>query len=142
MVQLRAFLHNGRAIRLLLAFLVGIALGVLAGKVGTDLQNLVPFLLFPLVVGSLSPFTISSRNPHPHLLSLGTGLLAWGGIGVSLLVMTGLAALAPCTSDGCRSTTNNVLTSLLIFYLLLGLLFVTFSTLTISILLRRFRGQR
>ena len=139
MMQIRAFLSNGRAIRLMLAFLIGVPLGILADKVGMDLQNLVPFLLFPFVIGVLSAFTVRIRQQHPHLLALGTGLLAWGGIGVSLLVMTAQATLAPCTAGACGSTTANVLTSLLIFYLLIGLILVTPGALITSLLLRRFR---
>lgn len=139
MMQVRAFLNNGRAIRLIIAFLVGLPLGILASKVGTGLQNLVPFLLFPFVIGALSAFTVSTRQQHPHLLALGTGLLAWGGIGASLLVMTAQAALAPCTAGACGSTTANVLTSLLIFYLLIGLVLVAPGALITSVLLRLFR---
>ena len=141
MLQLRAFLSNGRAIRLVIAFLVGLPLGVLAGKVGTSLQNLVPFLLFPLVLGALSAFTVSARNHHPHLPVLGTALLAWGGVGVSLLVMTAQTALAPCNSGACSST-SSVLTSLLIFYLLGGLVLVALSSLITSVLLHRLRRIR
>lgn len=139
MMQVRAFFSNGRAIRLTIAFLIGIPLGILAGKVGTGLQNLVPFLLFPLVIGVLSAFTVSTRKQHPHLLALGTALLAWGGIGVSLLVMTAQATLKPCTFGTCSSTTASVLTSLLIFYLLIGLPLVAPGALITSVLLRHFR---
>jgi len=142
MLQLRAFLSNGRAIRLVIAFLVGLPLGVLAGKVGTSLQNLVPFLLFPLVLGALSAFTVSARNHHPHLPVLGTALLAWGGVGVSLLVMTAQTALAPCNGGICSSTTSSVLTSLLIFYLLGGLVLVALSSSITSVLLHRLRRRR
>ena len=142
MIQLRAFLNNGRVIRLIIAFLVGLPLGVLAGKIGTSVQNVLPFVLFPLLIGAISAFTVSSRKQHPHLLTLGTALLAWGGVGVSLLVMTAQAALTPCTGGNCLSTTSSVLSSLLIFYLLAGLILVAASALPTSILLRRFRQTR
>ena len=142
MIQLRAFLNNGRTIRLLLAFLVGLPLGIIASKVGTNLQNVIPFVLFPLVIGALSAFTVGARKQHPHLLTLGTGLLAWGGIGVSLLVMTAQAALTPCTAGSCSSTTSSLLSALLIFYLLSGLILVTLGALITSFLLRRFRQTR
>jgi hypothetical protein len=142
MLQLRAFLSNGRTIRLIIAFLVGLPLGILAGKIGGNLQNLVPFLLFPLILGIGSAFTVSMRQPHPHLLALGTGVLAWGGVGVSLLIMTGQEAMTPCAAGSCNSTMNSMLASLLIFYLLLGLLLVSLSALITSVLLRRIRQTR
>jgi hypothetical protein len=141
MLQLRSFFRNGRAIRLIIAFLVGLPLGVIAGKIGTNLQNILPFLLFPLLIGAASAFTVGARKLHPHLLALGTGLLVWGGVGVSLLVMTAQATLAPCTTGDCNSTTR-LLSSLLIFYLLIGLGLVTLSALITSMLLRRFRRTR
>ncbi|HEX7737033.1 MAG TPA: hypothetical protein VF458_19465 [Ktedonobacteraceae bacterium] len=142
LLRLRSFFRNGRAIRLIIAFFVGLLLGVIAGKLGADVQNILPFLLFPLLIGALSAFTVSLRKLHPHLLTLGTGLLAWGGIGVSLLILTAQAALAPCTPGSCSSTTSAELSSLLIVYLLLGLVLVAASALITSFLLRRFRGAR
>jgi hypothetical protein len=142
LIQLRAFLHNGRAIRLVIAFLIGLPFGVLAGKVVNEVQNVLPFLLFPLLVGAICALTVRARQPHPHQMSLGTGLLAWGGIGVALIAMTVQAALTPCTAGMCSSTTSSLLGSLLIFYLLLGLLPVTVGALLTSILLRRFRQTR
>lgn len=139
MIQLRAFFRNRRAIRLIIAFLIGILLGVFAGKVGGNLQNVIPFLLFPLLNGALCAFTVSARKQHPHVLALGTGLLTWGGIGVSLVVMTVQAALTPCTAGNCASTTSSLLGSLLIFYLLLGLILTALSALTTSLLLHCFR---
>lgn len=142
MIQLRAFFHNGRAIRLIIAFLIGIPFGVLAGKVVNDVQNVLPFLLFPLLVGAICALTVSTRQQHPHMLALGTGLLAWGGIGVALIAMTVQAALTPCTAGTCSSTTSSLLGSLLIFYLLLGLIPVIVGALITSVLLRRFRQTR
>ena len=139
MIQLRLLLRNGRAIRLLIAFLIGILLGVLAGKIGTDLQNIIPFLIFPLVVGAVCAFTVRANKQHPHLLTLGTGLLTWGGIGVALLATTVQAALTPCAGGSCSSTTSSKLSAFLIFYLLIGLVLVTLGALITSILLRRFR---
>ncbi len=139
MMQIRPFFRNGRTTRLIIAFLIGIPLGVLAGKIGAGLQNIIPFLLFPPVIGAICAFTVGTRKLHPHLLALGTALLAWGGVGVSLLVMTAQAALTPCTTGSCSSTTTSVLSSLLIFYLLIGLALVALGALITSILLRRFR---
>lgn len=142
MLQLRAFLSNGRTIRFVIAFFVGLPLGILAGKIGANLQNLVPFLLFPLLLGIGGAFTVGMRQPHPHLLALGTGLLAWGGVGVSLLIMTGQEAMTPCVAGNCNSTMDSLLASLLIFYLLLGLFLVSLSALMTSVLLRRLRQTR
>lgn len=142
MLRLRSFFRNGRAIRLIIAFLVGLLLGVIAGKIGASLQNILPFLLFPLLIGAISAFTVSLRKLHPHLLTLGTGLLAWGGVGVSLLILTAQAALAPCTPGSCSATTASELSALLIVYLLLGLALVATSALITSVLLRRFRRAR
>src|SRR5437879_1212900 len=106
MIQLRTFLGNGRVvIRLTIAFLIGLLLGLLAGKVGAGMQNLVPFLLFPLLIGVASAFTVSTRKPHPYLIALCTGLMAWGGAGVYLLIMAAQTSLAPCTTRSCGSTT-------------------------------------
>jgi len=142
MLRLRSFFRNGRAIRLIIAFLVGLLLGVIAGKIGAGLQNVLPFLLFPLLIGTISAFTVSLRKLHPHLLTLGTGLLTWGGVGVSLLILTAQATLAPCTPSNCSSTASTTLSSLLIVYLLLGLALVAMSALITSVLLRRFRHGR
>lgn len=139
MMQLRAFFRNRRAIRLMIAFLVGILLGVFSGKVGGNLQNIIPFLLFPLLTGALCAFTVGARTQHPHVLALGTGLLTWGGTGVSLVIMTVQAALTPCTAGNCASTASSLLGSLLIFYLLLGLILAALGALTTSLLLHRFR---
>jgi hypothetical protein len=142
MMQPRSFFRNGRAIRLIIAFLVGIPLGVFAGKVGTGLQNVIPYLLFPLLIGAICAFTVGRRKQHPHLLTLGTGLLTWGGIGVSLVIMTAQATLTPCNGGSCASSTTSLLGSLLIFYLPIGLILVALGALTTSILLRRFRQVR
>jgi hypothetical protein len=139
MIQIRAFFSNGRAIHLIAAFLVGLPIGLLATKAGTGIQNVVPFLLFPLLIGVISAFTVNIRQQHPHLLALGTALLAWGGIGVSLLIMTAQAVLTPCTAGMCSSTTARVLPSLLIIYLLLGLILVAIGALISSLLWRSFR---
>lgn len=134
--------RNGRTIRLVIAFLVGLLLGFFAYGISTDLQNLLPFVLFPFLIGVAGACTVSGRNPHPHLLALGTGLLIWGGVGVSLLILTVYVALAPCGGENCGSTTSSILASLLIFYLLGGLALVTAGSLLTSGLLRRFRRTR
>jgi hypothetical protein len=114
---------------------------VLAGKIGAGLDNVIPYLFFPLVLGAIGAFTVSMRTQHPHLLTLGTGLLAWGGVGVVLLIMTAQATLTPCATGSCSSTTASVLGAWLIFYLLIGLVLVAFGALTTSVLLRRFRRR-
>ncbi len=142
MIQLRAIFHNGRAIRLIIAFLIGIPLGVLASKVVNDVQNVLPFLLFPLLVGAICALTVRTHQQHPHMLALGTGLLTWGGIGVALIATTVQAALTPCTAGTCSSTTSSLLGSILIFYLLFGLIPVILGALITSVLLRHFRRTR
>lgn len=85
---------------------------------------------------------MSGRDLHPHLYALGTGLLAWGGVGVSLLILTVYTALVPCSGENCGSTTTSMLASLLIFYLLGGLVLVSAGSLLTSGLLRRFHRIR
>ena len=120
MMLARKFLGNGMAIRLVVAFALGLLLGFLGSKVGAALQNVVPFLLFPLLIGIAGVFTVGVRNPHPHRAALGTGLLAWIGIGVYVLVSAGRMPLAPCTIGSCSAP--GVLMALLIVYVLVGLI--------------------
>lgn len=141
MVRLRKMFGDGSAVRLILAFACGLLLGFLASKIGADVQNIVPFLLFPLLVGIASALTIGARNPHPHRTALGSGLLAWIGIGVYLLIATGQTSTrAACTAGSCAST--GVLASLLLVYLLVGLVLVALSALVTSAIARYTRRER
>lgn len=141
-MRIRSFIGHGNVIRLGLALLLGLPLGFLANKIGAGMQNLIPFLLFPLLIGIGSPFTIGARNPHPYVMSVGTGLLVWGGIAVFLLVMAGQTSPVTCASGSCGMTNPTVLTSLLIAYLLIGLIIVGLSALVTSTLARHVRQAR
>lgn len=137
MLRLRKMLGNGSAVRLVIAFACGLLLGFLANKIGGEMQNVVPFLLFPLMIGIVSALTISAQNPRPYKMALGTGLLTWLGVGLYLLIMAVRAPASPlpiCTTGNC--TSSGVLTSLLIVYLLLGLALVVLATCVTSAIAR------
>ena len=140
MMQARKILGNGMAIRLVIAFVLGLLLGFLSSKVGAALRNVVPFLLFPLLIGIAGVFTVSTRNPHPHLAALGTGLLNWLGVGLYVLVSAGPTPPAPCTTGNCSAPT--VLMALLMVYVLAGLVLVALSALITSALVRYLRRVR
>lgn len=125
MIRLRKMFGDGSAVRLIIAFVCGLLLGFLASKIGGEMQNVVPFLLFPLMIGIVSALTIRAQNPRPYKMALGTGLLTWLGVGLYLLIMAGRTSASPlpiCMTGNCSS--SGVLTSLLTVYLLLGLALV------------------
>lgn len=143
MIRLRKMFGEGRAVRLVLAFVCGLLLGFLASKVGGGMQNVVPFLLFPLMIGIVSALTISAQNPRPYKMALGTGLLTWFGVGLYLLIMAGRAPASPlpiCMTGNC--TSGGVLTSLLIVYLLLGLALVALAACVTSAIARYAYARR
>lgn len=140
MMQARKLLGNSMAIRLVIAFVLGLLLGFLGSKIGAGLQNLVPFLLFPLLIGIAGVFTVGARNPHPHRAALGTGLLAWLGASIYVLLFAGQTPLTPCTIGSCGG--SGVLKALLIVYVLVGLALVTLSALITSALVRYSRRAR
>lgn len=127
MIQLRKMFGGRSAPRLIIAFACGLLLGFLASKIGGGMQNVVPFLLFPLLIGIVSALTVRASNARPYKLALGTGLLTWIGIGIYLLVVAGRAqTYTLCTTGNCTPT--GVLASLLIVYLLLGLALVALAS--------------
>lgn len=139
MMQIRKIMENAISIRLSIAFVLGLLIGIFAGKVGAGLQNLVPYLLFPLVIGIVGVFTVSAKNPRPYLMALGTGLIAWVGIGVYLLILATRTA-----SDACSVSCSNAnfLMALLIVYLLAGLVLVALGALLTCTLVRYYRQGR
>ncbi len=140
MLRIRKIFGDGSAIRLVIAFLCGLLLGFLGSKIGGDMQNVVPFLLFPLLIGIVAALTISARNARPYLMALCTGLLCWIGITIYLLVQSAQAANTSCTLGNCGTST--VLTSLLILYLLAGLVVVAISSLLTCAVIRYVRRSR
>ncbi|HEY1351911.1 MAG TPA: hypothetical protein VGF67_20010 [Ktedonobacteraceae bacterium] len=114
MIRLR--IRQGHALRLVSAFLCGLLSGFLADKPGSNMQNVVLFLLFPLLVGGAAALTISVRHPRPYLMALGTGLVGRAGITCSLRRQVLPAHPAPWGNCG----PANVLRMLLIVYLLAG----------------------
>lgn len=134
MVQLRKIIGDRIIFRLGGAFICGLLLGFLAHKIGAQLQNLLPFLLFPLLTGILGAFTVNARSQHPYALTLGTGLVSWLGISAYLLIATGQSSVASCTASNCNTT--SVLSSLLDVYLLIGFVLVTLGALSTSLLIR------
>jgi len=141
MIRVRTFLNVASGIRLLLAFVLGVLLGVLASRLGAGMQNVVPYLLFPLVVGVIGACTIGVQHPRPYLMASSTGLVAWIGIGASLLITSRQTASTPCTGTSC-SADSNIMSALLIFYVFLGLILVLFSALITHLLVRHFRQAR
>jgi hypothetical protein len=140
MIQTRKFLGNGMAIRLAIAFVLGLLLGFLGSKIGAGMRNVIPFLLFPLLIGIAGVFTVGARNPHPHLAALGTGLLAWVGTSIYVLIFAARMPLTSCTGGSCGS--SNVLMTLLIIYVLVGLVLVTLGALITSAIVRYSRRAR
>lgn len=140
MIRLRKMLGDGGAVRLAVAFICGLLLGFLASKIGAGMQNVVPFLLFPLLVGIVGALSVGARNPRPYMMALGTGLLAWIGISVYLLIVDGQVAFNLCTAGACN--TSSVLASLLTVYLLVGLVAVALAALITSVIARYARRER
>jgi nucleoside recognition membrane protein YjiH len=140
MLRIRKIFGDGSAIRLVIALLCGLLLGFLGGKIGAGMQNVVPFLLFPLLIGIAAALTISARNARPYLMAMCTGLLCWLGITISLLVQSGQAAHTPCPLGNCGTST--VLMSLLVLYLLAGLVIVAVCSLAACAVMRYVRRSR
>lgn len=137
-LRIRKTLGDGSAVRLTGALLCGLLLGFVGSKVGAGMQNVVPFLLFPLLVGGAAALTIGIRTVRPYLMALYTGLCCWVGITIYLLVQ--LAGSAACTAGNCSSST--VLTTLLILYLLAGFVLVTLGSLATCATTRYIRRSR
>ena len=140
MQKRRIVSNGGLIIRLIGAFVAGLLLGFPASKIGADVQNLLPFLLFPLLIGIAGAFTIGAQQRHPHLVALSSSLAAWVGVGFYLMAFAGQGVGATCTAGNCGNT--NVLTSLLILYLLVGLVPLALGSLVTSTLARYFRRSR
>lgn len=136
--RIRQTLSDGRAVRLAGALLCGLLLGFAGNKIGTGMQNVVPFLLFPLLVGGAAALTIGARAGRPYLMALCTGLCCWVGITIYLLVQ--LAGSAPCTPGTCSLTT--VLKTLLTLYLLAGFILVALGSLATCATTRYLRRSR
>jgi hypothetical protein len=140
MLQVRKRIRRSSVIRLGVAFVVGLALGFLASKIGGNLQNVVPFLLFPLLIGVAGALTVTQRVARPYVLALVTCLIGWIGISVSLLIMAALATPKVCASGSCWN--SGVLASLLIVYVLAGLALTALGALATSALMQyRWRGR-
>lgn len=141
-MHIRTFISPSSLVRLVIAFLIGLLLGFLASKIGTGLQNVVPFLLFPLLIGVASAFTIGARNPHPHLLALGTALADWIGVGIMLLIIAGHSSPVACAATGCGTPNSSVLTSLLVVYVLAGLILTALGALITSAVIKSLRHEQ
>lgn len=139
-LRIRKTLDDGTVPRLVSAFLCGLLLGFLSQKVGSGMQNIVPFLLFPLLVGAAAAPTIGVRNPRPYLMTLCTGLLCWTGIVCYLLIAQAGTPSAACSAGNCEPAT--VLKTLLVVYLLAGFLPVALSSLAACVAMRYLRRNR
>ena len=139
-LRIRKIFGDGSALRLVLAFLCGLLLGFLGGRIGAGMQNVVPFLLFPLLIGIAAALTITARNTRPYFMAVCTGLLCWVGITLYLLIQSGQTANAPCTLGNCGTST--VLMTLLFLYLLAGLVLVAVSAFATCAVMRYVRRMR
>lgn len=140
-MRIRTFISPRSLVRMGIALLLGLLLGFLAGNIGAGMRNVVPFLLFPLLIGVASAFTVGARNSRPHLATLGTGLAGWIGVSISLLILAGRSTPVACTATGCGSPNSSVLISLLIAYVLAGLLLTALGALITSAVLKSLRGE-
>jgi hypothetical protein len=138
-LRIRKTIGDGStAIRLAGAFLCGLLLGFLGSKVGSALQNVVPFLLFPLLVGGVAALTIGSQNARPYLMALYTGLICWAGITLYLFFQQ--AGAAACIPGNCGPST--VLKALLMVYLLVGFVLAAPSSLATCAAIRYIRRRQ
>jgi hypothetical protein len=134
----KTFGDGSTAIRLASAFLCGLLLGFLGSKIGSGLQNVVPFLLFPPLVGGVAALTIGAHNARPYLMALYTGLVCWAGITLYLFLQP--AGAAVCASGSCSSSA--VLRAVLMIYLLTGFVLAAPSSLATCAALRYIRRRR
>ena len=139
MKQFNKIIGKAGSIRLAVALVVGLGLGVLAGKVGA-VPNLVPYLLFPILVGLVGAFTVGTKNLRFHLVALATGLVGWVGISIYLSVLGARMASGSCAGGTCG--TMSVLMDLLALYLAAGFVLVALSSLITSTVLRYYRVGR
>ena len=141
-MRIRTFISPRSLVRPGIALLLGLLLGFLAGNIGAGLQNVVPFLLFPLLVGVASAFTVRARNSRPYVSTLGTGLPGWIGVSIALLILAGRSTPTACTATGCGSPNSSVLTSLLVVYVLVGLILTALGALITSAVLKSLRSEQ
>jgi hypothetical protein len=139
-LRIRKTPGEGNVLRLVSAFLCGLLLGLLGSRLGSSMHNVVPFLLFPLLVGGAAALTISARHPRPYLMALGTGLVGWAGITCYLLIQQAGSASTPCTPGNCDPAT--VLRMLLTLYLLAGFVLTALAALASCIATRFLRRKR
>ncbi len=132
--------NGGAVLRVIGAFVAGLLLGWLASKIGAGVQNVLPLLLFPLLIGIAGVFTIGTRQRHPYLVALGSSLIAWIGVGTYFLASAGHGTSAACASEGCGN--EKVITSLLILYFLVGLIPLALGSLITSVVTRFLRRSR
>lgn len=127
-------------IRLSAAFVIGLLLGIIADRIGAGIRNVVPYLLFPILVGIVGGLSIGANNLHPRISGLITALFAWAGITVCLGVLAARTAPSVCINGSCE--TPAVLGALLSVYLLLGFVLVFASSLFTSTVFSYYRLAR
>ena len=136
----RTIIGKAVSIRLVVAFVIGLLCGILAWNIGRNLQNLVPYLLFPLLIGIASAFSVRPKNPRPYLVALATGLVSWTGITLYLGLLAGLTTSRVCPVQTCG--TVDVLKDLLPLYLAIGFVLVALAAFLTSTTLRYYRMGR
>lgn len=110
-------------IRLTVAMGAGLLLGLIVSKVGAKIQNVVPYLLFPLITGSLAALTASEQRPRPVMLGLASALAVWFGVSAYLLVWLAQQPGQVTCGLGACTTIAPVSESLVTFYVLIGFVF-------------------
>jgi hypothetical protein len=118
MRNVQSIIGRAGVIRLILAFIAGLLLGLLANRLAAGWQNVVPYLLFPVVIGIAGALSVSTRRRRFYIRALRTGLAAWVGISLDLAVLAASLGPQSCTIGSCDATV--IQTALLAFYVPLG----------------------
>ena len=139
-MRFKTIIGKAGVIRLVVAFIAGLLFGMLAGRFGIGLQNLIPYLLFPLLIGIAGAFSVRMNNPRPYLATLATGLLSWAGVSLYLGLLAALTTYRLCPVRTCG--TVDILKDLLSLYLAVGFVLVALASLITSTILRYYRQGR
>jgi hypothetical protein len=121
-------------IRLTVAMGAGLLLGLIVSKIGAKIQNVVPYLLFPLLTGGLAALTAGEQRPRPVMSGLASALAVWFGVGLYLLVWLAQQPGQVTCGLGACTTIASVSGSLVTFYVLLGFVLSVMGALLASLL--------
>ncbi len=138
-MQTKSFFFGPPGLRGLITLLGGFLLGFFAARVGEGIQNLVPYLLFPLLIGILGAFTVRANAVRPYLATIITGLVAWLGVSIYLLVSSPSRTSQACNTSNCASTA--VFSDLLPAYVFIGFFLVTIGAFITCAIVRYYRNR-